>query len=452
MKITRCVFNAKCSAIQCAVFMLCGLALAPALAQRSPNLLAPPISGIPGQGVGDPFIQPPSSQPPGIGLPSPGAGLNVGAPVGGGSNVSLPATPITPPPSGGAGVTVPVPVPVSAPTPIAPAAPPVVIQPVVPPSAAAPIPPNGVVGPVVPKPVEILHKNPTPGAGPIQEIITTIPPAAVVPIATAPVNTPVTTPQAITTSPAIVTPGSGLIDGVVTPGSGPVAAPQGAGFPESGGVASPRNTLGGSAPSSTRLQEILPSGNALQSSMRATTAAVSAANPKASDQQSSAPCVVVTFRPDSQRVATTLVDLTGDGLIVSAVPDMHVQQVFARAGYSSVDTSKPARWCIAQTAARELVQAQRSASAPLASVLVQTATGWQLMTQPQWAQHQAALAQATASSDLIQYQATAVAPRKNAPKSSKRVVAVRAATPAPASVKARPGVLTALTSVASKLK
>jgi hypothetical protein len=156
-------------------------------------------------------------------------------------------------------------------------------------------------------------------------------------------------------------------------------------------------------------------------------------------------CVVVTFRPDAQRPATTLVDFTGDGLILSAVPDAHIQQVFARSGYNTVDTSKPARWCIAQTAARELVQVRASAPGQVASVLVQTNSGWQLMTQSQWAQHQTALAQTVASSALIQKRPAANITRTTAQRSS------TARAPAPARSTPRVSTVAAL-SVTPKLK
>lgn len=195
----------------------------------------------------------------------------------------------------------------------------------------------------------------------------------------------------------------------------------------------------------SRLQEILPAGSSLLNSMQVIPGAPATASALQERAAANPACVVVTFRPDAQRPATTLVDFTGDGLILSAVPDAHIQQVFARSGYNTVDTSKPARWCIAQTAARELVQVRASAPGQVASVLVQTNSGWQLMTQSQWAQHQTALAQTVASSALIQKRPAANITRTTAQRSS------TARAPAPARSTPRVSTVAAL-SATPKLK
>ena len=104
-----------------------------------------------------------------------------------------------------------------------------------------------------------------------------------------------------------------------------------------------------------------------------------------------AACLPVTFRPDTQRQSTTLVDLTGDGLIVSAVPNAHVQSVFTHAGYGEVNFSAAARWCITQAATRDLMQPQGQATNQLATRLVQVGQNWQLMSHEQWLAHQAAM-------------------------------------------------------------
>ncbi len=138
--------------------------------------------------------------------------------------------------------------------------------------------------------------------------------------------------------------------------------------------------------------EILPGTQKLSESMREMPvlrqqgvqkeAAVTANNDK---------CVPVNLRPDTQRPGLSLVDLTGDGLIVSAVPEAHVQSVFARAGYGQVDLSQTARWCITQTAARALVRPSSGAGTQQAALLVQTGAGLQLMSQDQWVAHQASV-------------------------------------------------------------
>jgi hypothetical protein len=425
-----------------------------------------PIMGNPGQGAG-PFVETgPRNGPPIIGIPGPGSGpspsiptvqLPSGMPPGQGNLPPPGAGPLIPAPS--AALTTPAPPPAPAP---------VVVAPLVPPK------------PVLPEPPKVPQGRPTPGIGPVADL----PPSPPTPVgsfavpapvpAPIPVAVPVTTPAAGSSNtgmPNIPAPttvrvsapgpppqGVGPAASATTNAVQPVASPtglavvpdpknpaQGAGTSE---VMRFDQSINASGSASSRLQEILPAGTALQSSMQvvpgasATTSNWQDRTPSSAAAQ--AACVVVTFRPDAQRPATTLVDFTGDGLILSAVPDTHIQQVFARSGYNVVDTSKPARWCIAQAAARELVQVRAAASGQVASVLVQTNSGWQLMTQSQWAIHQGALAQATASSALVQSKKVASATRKTAQRSNANRVPVRA--------NAGAGTLTALASTAPKLK
>jgi hypothetical protein len=103
-------------------------------------------------------------------------------------------------------------------------------------------------------------------------------------------------------------------------------------------------------------------------------------------------CVDVSLRPDPARQLVSLVDFSGDGLIVSAVPNKHVQSVFAQAGYAQMDVSQAGSWCIPQATARALLlPAAQGATAQAASLLVQTGNGLQLMSQDQWLAHQAAM-------------------------------------------------------------
>jgi hypothetical protein len=141
-----------------------------------------------------------------------------------------------------------------------------------------------------------------------------------------------------------------------------------------------------------RIVEILPGVQKLSESMREVPSTRQQGIEKdATAAASNDKCVSVSLRPDTQRPGLNLVDLTGDGLIVSAVPDAHIQSVFAKAGYGQVDLSQTARWCITQTAARALVRPSSGAGIQQAALLVQTGTGLQLMSQDQWVAHQASV-------------------------------------------------------------
>ena len=138
--------------------------------------------------------------------------------------------------------------------------------------------------------------------------------------------------------------------------------------------------------------EILPGVQKLSESMRELPATRQQSTEKdATTTVNSDKCVPVSLRPDSQRPGLSLVDLTGDGLIVSAVPDAHVQTVFTRAGYGQIDLSQTARWCIKQAAARALVRPSAGVGTSQAALLVQTGAGLQLMSQDQWLAHQASV-------------------------------------------------------------
>ena len=141
-----------------------------------------------------------------------------------------------------------------------------------------------------------------------------------------------------------------------------------------------------------KMVEILPGVQKLSESMRELPATRQQSTEKdATTTVNSDKCVPVSLRPDSQRPGLSLVDLTGDGLIVSAVPDAHVQTVFTRAGYGQIDLSQTARWCIKQAAARALVRPSAGVGTSQAALLVQTGAGLQLMSQDQWLAHQASV-------------------------------------------------------------
>lgn len=139
------------------------------------------------------------------------------------------------------------------------------------------------------------------------------------------------------------------------------------------------------------LAEILPGTDKLSESMQAQPSTLQAADTQAVATSTKLKCTPVSLRPDSQRPSMSLVDMTGDGLIVAAVAHEHIHAVFTRAGYGRIDLSHAARWCVTPGAARELLQPARSNAVQQAALLVQTSSGMQLMSQDQWVAHQASL-------------------------------------------------------------
>lgn len=167
------------------------------------------------------------------------------------------------------------------------------------------------------------------------------------------------------------------------------AGPHKVGPPQGASTASKPQTATASAPGSTALSEVLPTASALAMTRQEPPIVNSTAGPVKVDapqlqSQAASPCVDVTFRPNAQRTDTTLVDLTGDGLIVAAVENTRIHAAFSRAGYASPVISQPVRWCIHQNTARALLQSGLGVDAQHASLLVQTGNGWSLMTQAQW--------------------------------------------------------------------
>ncbi len=370
---------AKCRLTWVAAAMLV-LAAGPSLAQRSfPEIepREPRIPAIPGAPPigGNP---PPGAMPPPI-LPGPIA------------QPTLPPTtqPVVLPPApqpGAGGALIPTP----------PPPPPVVVAP-----TPAPVP------------------TPTPTAGPVMS--TPLPARMVEPTAPPPVDSSPISSRVWVAAPAQAVQGAGptpIKPGVMlSPGaSDPTSIPgQGTGVSDMSPTAAPPLTgtsmslvipeksspvQGGDnlirvTPASAQrasLGEVLPSSQDMSASMLS---ASSIAKPaKNNDHSASVPqpvCVPVSFRPDPSRAAVTLVDFSGDGLIVSAVPNVHINAVFARAGYRPLDIQQPVRWCVAQMAARELLGPSYTTADSHASLLVETTQGWQLMSKEQWATYQASL-------------------------------------------------------------
>jgi hypothetical protein len=194
-------------------------------------------------------------------------------------------------------------------------------------------------------------------------------------------NIPEPPPKPVTSGPKPVARGSGPSD---TPASSNVSNAT-----QLTSLASPITTPPGG------LSEVLPSAQQLSDSMRKMPTAAIPDLGKRTEQaeviNQNTQCVDVSLRPDPARQSVSLVDFSGDGLIVSAVPNKHVQSVFAQAGYAQMDVSQAGSWCIPQAAARALLLPAQGATTQVASLLVQTGNGLQLMSQDQWLAHQAAI-------------------------------------------------------------
>lgn len=240
---------------------------------------------------------------------------------------------------------------------------------------------------VPPKPPVVDTKPVVPGAGGLALVP---PPVNTVPASQGSAPTAPDVQPLVTSS----TPGAAMVPAPVStqttsPAGSDKVPPQGANAPTSSQNAT--------------LNEVLPTAAALASSMQEAPAVnaqsqtnVAAVTAIKQPLLSAASCVGVTFRPNKQRSDTTLVDFTGDGLIVAAIANERINTAFAKAGYNAIEILKPVRWCVNQNTVRELMQSGLGADAQHASLLVQIDNGWQLMTQEQWGTHQAQVRSLTA--------------------------------------------------------
>jgi hypothetical protein len=155
------------------------------------------------------------------------------------------------------------------------------------------------------------------------------------------------------------------------------------------------NTMANRSVNPGSLSEVLPSAKQLSDSMRVMPAVAMPDLSKKTEQvrinNQNTQCVDISLRPDPAQQSFSLVDFSGDGLIVSAVSNNHIQSVFAQAGYAQIDVSQAGRWCIPQATARALLLPTQGATTQAASLLVQMGHGLQLMSQDQWLAHQAAM-------------------------------------------------------------
>ncbi len=273
---------------------------------------------------------------------------------------------------------------------------------VTPPPLPAPAPP--LAAPLPPKPIAVAPTpdgGVTPGAGPKPSLVSAPTPAPPPKLDLAPgaptqlpasVSTPAPAPAtAVATDPGKTpTQGTGLNTAEGTYPSAPGQANAGVATPPSSGAVA--SLLPTTVPASADITELLPGAQKLSESMReAPVLQTQATDKNAKVAVADNKCIPVSFRPDSQRQGLSLVDLTGDGLIISAVPNTHIQAVFNNAGYGQVDLSQAARWCIAQTAVRALVRPISDSGMQQAALLVQTGASLQLMSKDQWLAYQASM-------------------------------------------------------------
>jgi hypothetical protein len=216
--------------------------------------------------------------------------------------------------------------------------------------------------------------------------------------------------NAVNTAPTVVnsTPKPG-----VGRGMGPADAPVSLGVSSATQLPSAPQPIA-SAPSN--LGNVLPSAQQLSDSMRMIPTMAPSGLGKSTEgvelNNHNPQCVNVSLRPDTARQSVSLVDFSGDGLIVSAVANSHIQSVFAQTGYAQMDFAQAGRWCIPQLAARALLLPAQGATTQAASLLVQTGSGLQLMSQDQWLAHQAAMKPLAAMTTTAQPRGTKKAVKK----------------------------------------
>lgn len=196
--------------------------------------------------------------------------------------------------------------------------------------------------------------------------------AAVVPVAPVVVSTPV---EVVVPVPVATAPRAPLPTAVQGGGGG--------GHPVQGAAAGSLATSMALQPVNTPVPvgEVLPRPEVLVSSMKG----LALPDDRADAQQlatmaAPAPaCVTVTLSPDDRRSNSTLVDLTGDGLIVTPVETAHLRQVLARAGLSA-QTEEAGRHCLPQAVVRDFIKPGALAQTSRPMALVQTRSGWRLAT------------------------------------------------------------------------
>lgn len=153
----------------------------------------------------------------------------------------------------------------------------------------------------------------------------------------------------------------------------------GGGHPVQGAAAGPQTTAMALQPvnAPVSIGEVLPRPEVLVSSMKGLAPPDDRDHAQPLAVMGAPACVTITLAPDDRRPNSTMVDLTGDGLIVTPVDTGHLRQVFARAGLSA-PTDGAGRHCLPQAMVRDFIKAGALAQTSQPMALVQTRSGWRL--------------------------------------------------------------------------
>jgi hypothetical protein len=133
------------------------------------------------------------------------------------------------------------------------------------------------------------------------------------------------------------------------------------------------------------------------------------------ETKSQAPCTQISTQAHTLRRDTALVDLTSDGLIVSALPNAQLRNSLQMAGYTQIVLNRPASWCLPAAAMSALLRspaagAQRSITMPQQK-LVQVKGQWQLVQAPTAVNRRSAVNSKSSSNLQVQGQALKIAQR-----------------------------------------
>ncbi len=222
-----------------------------------------------------------------------------------------------------------------------------------------------------------ISPSPAPSAGntpaPASPLSQSLPPGSGSPVAAAPAPSSAG-PNPVGGLPMDPLPASPRNTSKLPPSSPPMAAarpphtkppPQGAGqrTPESSAfnpAAAPISTATAD-PANAQTNPASASGTRGRSAEEANNAADASAiptllQPDAQPTIAGGACSDIQTQAHSSRPGTTLVDLTGDGLITAALPTNHVRNVLQRAGYSDVRLDAPANFCLPQAQVASLMR------------------------------------------------------------------------------------------------
>lgn len=198
------------------------------------------------------------------------------------------------------------------------------------------------------------------------------PPSAPAPapvVTSAPV---VNTTPVVTTAPVVTPP---VVSAPVSPAPTHPGQGGGGGLPVQGEAARFTSQAVPPATAPSPLAEVLPRNEVLVASMK--DLGLPPEGLRAPEVAASPSCVAVTLSRDDRRANSTLVDLTGDGLIVTPVDNQRLQAVLDRAALNVALSGEPVRHCLPQSVVRDMVRPAATAERP-SMVLVQTRQGWRL--------------------------------------------------------------------------